>query len=71
MQKRSREGLLEILKGHRDLQKSALKAGRDNLNDFKNNLEPSEGPFESFKDTSEVESQNSNRNLNEDQFETE
>ena len=72
MQKRSKD-LLKILKGYRDLQESAPKAGRDNMNDFKNNLESSENLLENFKDASEgeVEPKNSNKNLNENQLKTE
>ena len=67
MQKEFRE-LLKILKSHEDLQRFALKAGRDNLNDFRSNSESSENSFKSFENAlkKEVESKNSNENLNED-----
>ena len=73
MQERSREGLLEILKGHRDLQGPAPKVGRDNLKDFESDSEPPRGPPESFEDTSEeeVKPKNLSEDLNEDQLETE
>ena len=73
MQEGPKKDLLKILKGCRDLQKSALRAGRDNLNDFKSNSESSEGILESFKDASEgkIESQDSNEDFNEDQLKAE
>ena len=73
MQEGPKKGLLKILKGHRDLQRSAPKADRDNLNDFRSNLKFSEGLFKSFKDASEgeVKSQDSSEDLNEDQLKTE
>ena len=49
MQEGFREGLLKILKGHRDLQRFTPKADRDNLKDFENNSESSENSSESFK----------------------
>ena len=73
MQEEFREGLLKILKGHRDLQKSVLKADEDNLNDFRSNLELSENLFESFKGAleGEIKPRDFNEDLNEDQLETE
>ena len=55
MQKGPREGLLKILKGHRNLQRPVQKAGRDDLNDFKSNSESLKGTLKSFKDASEGE----------------
>ena len=55
MQKRPKEGFLKILKDYEDLQGSALKVGRDDLNDFKSDLGSLKGPFESFEDVSEGE----------------
>ena len=65
------KGLLKILKGHRDLQGPALKAGRDNLNNFKSNSEPLKNLLKSFKDASEgeVKPRDPNEYLNEDQLE--
>ena len=73
MQKESREGLLKILKGHRDLQKPASKMGRDDLNNFRSNSEPSKSSFKSFENASEgeVESKDSSEDLNENQLEAE
>ena len=46
---------------------------RNDLNDFKSDLNPPAGPLESLEDTSEgeVESKDFNKNFNENQFETE
>ena len=73
MQEKFREGLLKILKGYEDLQKPALKAGRDNLNDFRSNSELLENLFKSFKDASEreIKLRNSSGDLDENQLETE
>ena len=70
---KSKEDLLKILKNYRDLQESALKVSRDNLNNFGSNSTPLKGPIKSFKDASEgeVKSQDFNENLNEDQFKAE
>ena len=72
MQKGSRKDLLKILKSYRDLQKSASKTDRDNLNDFRSNSEPSENSFKSFKNASEgeIESKDFNEDFNKDQFKT-
>ena len=64
MQKESRKGLLKILKGYRNLQKPALKADENNLNNFRSNSEPPRSSFKSFKDASEGEVKP--RNLSED-----
>ena len=53
MQKGLKEGFLKILKGYKDLQEPTLKADRDNLNDFRNNLKSLKSFFKSFKDTLE------------------
>ena len=73
MQEKSRKGLLEILKSHRDLQRPALKAGRDNLKDFRSNSEPFRNLSESFEDASEreVKPRALNKNVNGNQLETE
>ena len=73
MQEGFREGLLKILKGHRNLWESASKAGRDNLKDFESNLKFPEGPLKSFKDASEreIESRVFNEDFDENQFKTE
>ena len=73
MQEGSRKGLLKILKGHRDLQRPAPKAGRDDLKDFRSNLKPSRGSLKSFEDAleGEVEPKTLSENLNEDQLEAE
>ena len=72
MQKGSRD-LLKILKNYRDLQRSTLKAGRNNLNDFRNDLKSLGNLFESFKDASEgeVKPRDFNGDLNENQLEAE
>ena len=72
MQKGSREGLLKILKGHRDLQGPASKVSRNDLKDFESDSESSEGPLKSFEDVSEgeIEFKAFSEDLNEDQFET-
>ena len=66
-------GLLEILKGHRDLQGPAPKTGGDNLNNFRSDLNPSEGFFESLKDVSkrEIKSKDFSKDFNENQLEVE
>ena len=73
MQKGPREGLLKILKGHRDLQRFVSKAGKDNLKDFRSDLKSSESLLKSFEDASEgkVKSKALSENFNEDQFEAE
>ena len=73
MQKGSKEDLLKILKGHGNLQGPAPKAGRDNLKNFRSNLEPPEGPLKSFENASEgkVESKAFSGDFDEDQLETE
>ena len=73
MQKGFREGLLKILKGYRDLQRSALKADEDDLKNFESNSEPPEGFLENFEDASEreVKSRAFSEDLNEDQLEAE
>ena len=73
MQKGPKEGLLKILKGHRDLQKPTPKMSRDNLKDFRSNSEPPRGPPESFEDASEgeVKSKALSEDFNEDQLEAE
>ena len=73
MQKGPRKGLLKILKGHRNLQESASKVGRNNLKNFKNNSESPRSLSESFEDASEreIEPKAFSGDLNEDQLETE
>ena len=73
MQEGFREGLLKILKDHRDLQKSDLKAGENDLKDFKSNSESLRDLSESFEDASEreIESKALSGDFNEDQLETE
>ena len=55
MQEGSKKGLLKILKGYRDLQESALKAGENDLKNFESNSEPPRDSSESFEDASERE----------------
>ena len=73
MQKRFKESLLEILKGHRNLQKSAPKVNRDNLKDFKSDSESLRDSLKSFEDTSEgeIKLRALSGDLNEDQLEAE
>ena len=73
MQKGFREGLLKMLKSYRYLQKSALKADKDDLNNFRNDLKSSESPLKNFENASEreIKSQDFNEDLNENQLETE
>ena len=73
MQKKPREGLLKILKSHRNLQGPASKADRNDLKDFKSNSEPPRGPLESFEDASEreIKSKALSGDLNGDQLEAE
>ena len=73
IQEGSKEGLLKILKGYEDLQESASKVSRDDLNDFESDLELLRDFLESFKGASEggVESRDSSKDLNRDQFEAE
>ena len=68
MQKGSKKDLLKILKSYGNLQGSALKADKNNLNDFRSNLKSSKSFFKSFKDASEgeIESQDSSEDFNED-----
>ena len=55
MQKRFKKGFLKILKSYKNLQKFILKADRDNLNDFRNNLKLLKNFFKSFKNALERE----------------
>ena len=73
MQKKSKKGLLKILKGYKDLQRSASKVSRNDLKDFRSNSELSESSLKSFKDASEreIESRAFSEDFNEDQFKTE
>ena len=73
MQKRFKEDLLKILKGHKNLQESTLKAGRDNLKNFRNDSKSFKSFLKSFKDASEgeIEFKTFNEDFNEDQFEAE
>ena len=73
MQKRFREDLLKILKNHENLQKSALKAGRDDLNDFRSDLKSLKSFFESFENTleREVEFWDFKKDFNKDQLKAE
>ena len=73
MQKGFKKDLLKILKSHRNLQKSVPKAGRNNLNDFRNNSEPLKNLFKSFENASEreVEPWDSSEDLDKNQFKTE
>ena len=73
MQKGFKEGLLKILKNYRDLQKSAPKVNKNNLNDFRSDLELLRDSFKSFKNASEreVKSRDSSEDFDEDQLETE
>ena len=73
MQEGPKEGLLKILKGHENLWRSALKMGRDDLNDFESDSEPLKGPLKNFEDASEgeVEPWDFNGDFNENQLETE
>ena len=68
MQKRLKKGLLKILKGHRDLQESALKADRNNLKNFRSNSEFFRSLSESFEDISEekIKSKTLSEDLNKD-----
>ena len=73
IQKRLRERLLEILKGHGDLQGPVPKVSRDDLKDFESSSEPPRGSIKSFEDASEgeIEPKALSEDLNEDQLETE
>ena len=73
MQKGSKKGLLKILKDHEDLQESALKAGENNLKNFRSNLKPPKGLPESFEDASKrkIEPKALNEDFNENQLEAE
>ena len=68
-----KKGLLKLLKGHKDLQESALKVSRDNLNDFKSNLNSSEGSLENLENVSErkIKSKDFNEDFNENQLKAE
>ena len=73
IQKRSKEGLLKILKGYRDLQRFVLKADRNNLKNFRSNLKPLRGSLKSFENASEgeVKFKAFSGDFNEDQLEAE
>ena len=73
MQKESRKGLLKILKGYRDLQKSALKMNENDLNDFRSDLKLLRNFFKSFENASEgeIEFKDLNEDFNENQFKAE
>ena len=68
MQKRFKEDFVKILKDYRDLQRSAPKVNRDNLNNFRSNLEFSKDFIESFVNAfkRKIKFKNFNKNLNED-----
>ena len=72
MQKEPR-GLLKILKSHRNLQESASKAHKNNLNNFKSNSELLKNLFKNFEDASEeeIKPKNPSGDLNRDQLEAE
>ena len=53
MQKGFKESLLKILKGYKNLQRSASKVDEDNLKNFKSNSEPFRDSLKSFEDVSE------------------
>ena len=73
MQKGFKKDLLKILKNHRNLQRSALKVNKDNLKNFRSDSEPPRGFPKSFEDASEgeIKFKTFNKDLNEDQLETE
>ena len=68
MQKGFKKGFLKLLKNHENLQESALKVSRDNLNDFESDLDSLRGTLKSFKDVSEgkIEFKNFNEDFNKD-----
>ena len=73
MQKGFKEGLLEILKGHKDLWKSVSKVSENDLKNFRSNLKSSEDFLKSIEDASEreIEFKTLSENFNEDQLEAE
>ena len=73
MQKELKKDLLKILKSYENLWESVLKAGENDLKNFENNSESSEGLLKSFEDAleGEVEPRTLSGDLDEDQFEAE